>query len=112
MKKVIVSVTNDLTTDQRVNRTCLALTEMGNEVLLAGRKLPSSLPLSDRAYRTTRLRLLFRKGPLFYAEYNVSLFLFLMVRKADLLVSNDLDTLPANYLASKIRHIPLVHDCH
>jgi glycosyltransferase involved in cell wall biosynthesis len=85
---------------------------MGFEVLLVGRKLNSSLVLRDRSYKTKRLRLFFRRGPLFYAEFNLRLFFFLLFKKADLFLSNDLDTLLANRLASVIRHLPLVHDCH
>jgi glycosyltransferase involved in cell wall biosynthesis len=59
-----------------------------------------------------RMRLIFNTGPCFYAEYNIRLFFFLLFHKADLLVSNDLDTLLANYVASVIRRLPLVHDCH
>jgi glycosyltransferase involved in cell wall biosynthesis len=112
MKYIIVSVTNDLTTDQRVDRVCKTLVRMGFDVLLVGRKLNSSLVLGDRIYRTKRLRLVFSKGPLFYAEFNFRLFFFLFYKKADLFLSNDLDTLPANWLASVIRRLPLVHDCH
>jgi glycosyltransferase involved in cell wall biosynthesis len=112
MKHIIVSVTNDLTTDQRVDRVCKTLVAMGFKVLLVGRELKNSLVLKERNYQTKRLRLFFSKGPLFYAEFNLRLFFFLLSRKADLLLSNDLDTLPANWLASAIRHLPLVHDCH
>ena len=112
MKRIIISVTNDLTTDQRVDRVCKTLVRMGFDVLLVGRKLKNSLVLRERNYQTKRLHLLFRKGPLFYTEYNLRLFFFLLFRKADLYLSNDLDTLPANWLVSAIRHLPLVHDCH
>ena len=112
MKRIILAVTNDLTTDQRVDRTCRALTEEGWEVTLVGRKLRNSLPLESRPYSTHRMRLVFRRSALFYAEYNLRLFLLLLFRKADCLFANDTDTLAACCLASRILRKPLVFDAH
>lgn len=111
MKKIIVSVTNDLTTDQRVHKVCTSLVENGYAVMLIGRKLKNSLPLK-RKYQTTRMKLLFNKGYLFYAEYNLRLFLKLFFLKKDILVSNDLDTLVANYTIHKLFKSKLVYDSH
>ena len=112
MKIAIVAVTNDLTTDQRVHRTCKTLTGLGYRVTLVGRRLRDSLTLAGREYETERMRLVFDKGPLFYAEYNIRLFFLLLLRKSSLIVTNDTDTLAAGFLASKIRRIPQLHDCH
>jgi len=111
-KKIIVSVINDLVSDNRVHKVCTTLLNLGFSVLLIGRQLPGSMSVKNRDYKTKRFFLLFKKGPLFYAEYNFRLFLFLLFSKVDILLSNDLDTLTANYLVSRIRKKSLVYDSH
>lgn len=110
-KKVIVSVTNDLVTDQRVHKVCTYLHNKGCDVTLVGRKRSNSLSIR-RDYRIKRFRLLFNKGALFYAGYNMRLFFYLLFKKADILLSNDLDTLLANKTAARFKKCDLVYDAH
>jgi glycosyltransferase involved in cell wall biosynthesis len=113
LTKIYFSVTNDLIGDQRVHRIISTLANNGASVTLVGRKMRQSLPLDARNYKTYRMKLLFEKGFLFYSCFNLQLFLFLLFRrKIDILVANDLDTLPANYLISRFRNIPIVYDSH
>ena len=112
MKRAILSVINDLATDQRVHKTCICLQQLGFDVLLVGRKLKGSMEINDRPYKTHRMNLFFTTGVLFYLEYQISLFFLLLFKRVNLLVSNDLDTLLPNYLIAKIKGAKLVYDTH
>ncbi len=54
----------------------------------------------------------FNKTFLFYSNFNLILFFYLLKAPVDIIVSNDLDTLLACSLASKIRRKKLVFDSH
>jgi glycosyltransferase involved in cell wall biosynthesis len=106
-------VINDLATDQRVGRVAKLLSEQGMDVHCIGRRLKGSPKLENRSFRARRYKMLFTGGPFFYACFNQRLLLTLFfVKKPSLFISNDLDTLPANFLASRIRRVPLIYDSH
>ncbi len=107
-----MAVTNDLVTDQRVDRSCRALTEAGYDVTLVGRRLAGSAPLKQREYRTSRMRLIFRRSAWFYGEYNARLLLKLLLMRADAFYANDSDTLLACSLAARLRGKKLIFDAH
>jgi glycosyltransferase involved in cell wall biosynthesis len=109
--RIIVSVSNDLTTDQRVHKVCTSLQDFGFDVLLVGFIQADRKDL-DRSYTTSRFSMWCKKGPFFYLEFSIRLFFFLLFNKSDHLLSNDLDTLLPNYLVSKIKRNSLVFDSH
>jgi glycosyltransferase involved in cell wall biosynthesis len=106
-------VINDLATDQRVGRTAKLLAEQGFEVTCLGRRLTGSPELKNRPFRFRRYRMLFTRGPLFYACFNFRLlWTLLLAKRPALLIANDLDTLVAGFLVSRIRKVPLIYDSH
>jgi len=110
--KIICTVTNDLTYDQRMLRICDSLSNAGHEVRLIGRKRNFSIPLKSQTYNQKRLRCFFEKGKLFYLEYNLRLFFFLLFAKFDLVCSVDLDTILPGYLAAMWKKKICVYDAH
>ncbi|MFN8291646.1 MAG: glycosyltransferase [Chitinophagaceae bacterium] len=111
-KRIYFTVTNDLTYDQRMDRICTSLSANGYEVILVGRKLASSLPLEKKPYRQKRIRCFFTKGKLFYAEYNLRLFCFLLFKKMDAICAIDLDTILPCLHISRWKKIPRIYDAH
>lgn len=111
-KRIICTVTNDLVYDQRMQRICSSLQKNGFSVELVGRNLPDSKPVSKQLFKQTRLTCIFNKGVLFYAEFNIRLFFFLLFSQFDIVCGCDLDTLSAAVLAGKIKRKKVVYDAH
>ncbi len=95
-----------------MNRICTSLAENGYDVVLVGRKLPSSLPLRQEKFRQKRLRCWFKKGKFFYAEYNARLFFYLLFKKMDAICAIDLDTILPCLRVSSWKKIPRIYDAH
>ncbi|MBI1781942.1 MAG: glycosyltransferase [Sphingobacteriales bacterium] len=93
-------------------RICTSLAEAGYQVLLVGRKRKQSIPLDKKAFQQKRLNCWFDKGKLFYAEYNVRLFFFLLFTKMDCICAIDLDTILPCYFVSAIKKTKRVYDAH
>jgi glycosyltransferase involved in cell wall biosynthesis len=110
--RVIFSVTNCICHDQRVLKMAQTVSHLGTDVWIVGRRKGKCCDKDNVAFKTVRFRMLFKRGFLFYKFFNIRLFFFLLFRKANLLVSNDLDTLFPNYLVSRLKRIPLVYDSH
>lgn len=111
-KKIVFTVTNDLTYDQRMQRICSTLAKEGYIVQLVGRKLSNSKPLKEFSFQQTRLSCFFTKGKLFYIEYNIRLLFFLLFTRFDIINAIDLDTLVPCYYISKLKSKPIVFDAH
>lgn len=112
MKRIVFTVTNDLSYDQRMIRICTSLVGAGYQVTLVGFKRPDSKPLSQQSFQQVRLSLLFRKGWLFYADYNFRLFWWLLFRRLDVVGAIDLDTILPCWLVSVLRRKKRVYDAH
>src|SRR4051812_8494347 len=95
-----------------MQRICTTLQKNSFLVELAGRKLKDSKEVPQQPYRQTRLNCLFNKGVLFYAEFNVRLFFFLLFNRFDIVCGCDLDTLPAAVLAAKLKGKKVIYDAH
>lgn len=112
MKRVILLATNDLVFDQRVNRSASTLAIAGFDVLVVGRKLPTTPQWIPIGYRVFRLKVSLKKGKGFYALFNLQAFFYLLYKKFNILHTNDLDTLLAARLVCLLKRKPLVYDSH
>ncbi|MGZ8557501.1 MAG: glycosyltransferase [Chitinophagaceae bacterium] len=112
MKRLVFTVTNDLTYDQRMIRICTSLANNGYTITLVGRKMKDSKPIRTMPFRQKRLNCFFAKGKLFYAEYNLRLLFYLLFKNMDLICAIDLDTIVPCLWISKIRKLYRVYDAH
>lgn len=108
-----VAVTNDLNQDQRMHRICNTIRQSGYHVTLIGRNKKESQALYHQDFDQHRLQLFFEKGILFYVEYQIRLFVYLMFAKSpSLIFSVDLDTALPVRLAGLVKRTKTIHDAH
>lgn len=110
--KALIAVISDLVTDMRVKKHASLLAEMGFDVTLIGRKSAGTDDMHILPGKSVRLSVPFRRGPFMYLSYNLMLMFQLFFRRADIYVSNDLDTLLPCFTASRLFSKPLVYDAH
>jgi glycosyltransferase involved in cell wall biosynthesis len=108
---LLFAVTNDTLADQRMNKICTALSDIGYKVVLIGVQKNRKLR-PNKKYKTYLLPVFIKKGPGFYLEYNIRLFLFLLFNRWDIITGIDLDSIPACNLASLIKNKKLCFDAH
>jgi glycosyltransferase involved in cell wall biosynthesis len=112
---VVAAVTNDLIQDQRMQRICATLVNAGYQVTFVGRNARGNnrhLITSHVNECRIRFKCYFSRGFLFYAEFNIRLFFFLLRHPFDVVCAVDTDTLPACFFASKFKRKPCVLDAH
>ena len=109
---LLFTVTTDLCFDQRMQRICGSLAAAGYPVRLVGWQRPSSPPLTPQLYQQHRLRGWFQKGKLFYVEYNLRLFFYLLGQRAAAWCAADLDTALPVWLRARLGGRPFVYDAH
>ncbi len=110
-KRIILAVSSNLETDQRVHKVATHFHEQGWDVLVVGTNNKTPHPYRQ-PYPTKRLKLWFKKGPLFFAETNLRMFFFILFKKADRIWGNDTDVALATFLASKIKRTDYSLDLH
>ncbi|MFN4079282.1 MAG: glycosyltransferase [Saprospiraceae bacterium] len=110
--RIVITVTNDLSYDRRMQRIAGVLSRQGHQVLMLGRHLPDSPRLYPRPWAERRMRCFFRRGPLFYLEYNARLLALLLGEPFDALYTVDLDTMPGGLAAAWLRRKRRVFDAH
>ena len=112
MKKIICTVTNDLNYDQRMQRICTSLQQNGYNVTLVGVQRKKTLPLFPQQFNQKRISIFFETGFLFYAEYNLKLFFYLLFTRTNAICAIDLDTIIPCYFISVLKQKIRVYDAH
>ncbi|MFT3747874.1 MAG: glycosyltransferase [Agriterribacter sp.] len=112
MKTIYFTVISDLSFDQRMQRICRSLAENGYKVVLIGKSIKRSVPLQPQPYEQHRLYCRFTAGKIYYAEFTIKLFFFLLFKKMDAICAVDLDTIVPCYFISKLKKAKRIYDAH
>ena len=95
-----------------MQRICGSLAAGGYRVRMVGWQRPASPSLTPQPYEQHRLRGWFQRGKLFYVEYNLRLFFYVLSQRAAAWCACDLDTALPMWLRARLGGQPFVYDAH
>jgi glycosyltransferase involved in cell wall biosynthesis len=95
-----------------MQRICYSLQMNGYEVVLIGTNLRSDTKPGKASYKQRQINCLFKKGKLFYAEFNLRAFFVLLFLKLDAVCAVDLDSVMPCLWVSKLRNKKRIYDAH
>lgn len=112
MARIVMLVTSELDRDPRVQKEARLAHEAGHEVIVVCRSYEGT----EMPYRVMALHIYRRNNIVVkYLERfltNVKLFWLAVANQPDIIHANDLDTLPAAYVAARWCRARLVYDAH
>lgn len=110
---LVALVSNDLVTDQRMQKSLTSLTSAGYRCLLLGREKPQSNALDPRLpFAQERHRLQAQDGKRFYWQLNRAHLRRLIDLRPRAILAVDLDTVWAARRASRKLGVPFAFDAH
>jgi glycosyltransferase involved in cell wall biosynthesis len=109
-KHVLVAIASDIATDVRVTKVVRFL--LGQDFLVCVICCKRSNIIWGEDFRALRMNLLVRSSIFFYVLFNLRLFLYGLFKRSDIILANDLDTLPACRMLGWLKRVPVIYDSH
>lgn len=109
---MLIFLTGDLSIDYRVHKTAISLAKFGFQVQCISRWKKGYGYSQHIEYNSQLIKTVFKNGPLFYAEYNIKVFFYLLFHRCDIILSIDLDTLAGCWAGSLFGKRKLIFDSH
>ena len=110
-RNIVICSTSYHETDRRLIRIIESLVKEGYRISWISRSHNRSKSKQSRISHII-INALFKKGPLFYLEYNCRLWLKIRKQQQSIICAVDLDTIPGAYLGGKSNTNIIIHDAH
>lgn len=109
-RSICMVMTNDIFSDQRIQRVAHTLDDAGYDITILYRNKGSRNGYYN--WKCRGIKMMFNRGTLFYLEFNLRSFIYLIFKQFDIVTSTDVDTIIACRLAAWIKRKPLIFDAH
>ncbi|NNF35469.1 MAG: glycosyltransferase [Saprospiraceae bacterium] len=109
-QSICIVITNDIFSDQRIQRIADTLEEADYNISVFHRIKGNRKGRYN--WKCKGINMMFKSGPLFYVEFNLRAFIYLIINQFDVITSTDVDTIIACRIAAWVKRKPLFFDAH